>query len=645
MQCKLLTVSLAGLFAVPAAAQDIPTLDEIVVTATRIPMSDIYAPYASEVHNRRQIEQSGCATLFDYLSQHTTVNVLPYYGNAFTPLLDMRGFGGNGGQNIVVTLDGQSLNNIDSLPQLIGVVPLVDVERIEITQGSGAVMLGDGASAGAIRIITRRHQGVGVEGAVGNAGQQVLGVRAGAGKEAFRLSVSGQYDRGDGHAEPDVAGYKDASSLHSWRGSLGVMPTEALSLGLDVSDARIDTRYPGYMTQAEFRTNPAQNSGNTYNHQVLESTFWRVRSGLVLAPGWRLTLEHGREDKLSNYVAPSPYRSDYDYVSDDLGLQYRGAAFDITAGWQRFDGVRISRNGFGDNDTRKDTKGVFIQGQYRQGEATLSAGVRKENIAYRYQPVAGAVITADHDLDAWNLGLNYLLRPGTTVFASLDKAYQAPNIDSFFVDTDFDFIPDTVNLDIRPSASRTLTLGVNHVAPAHRISLAVYRANLVDEIYYNPLTFANANLDKTHKYGLELKDTWRMRENLSAALKYTWTRALIDREDDGGGAFDGKDLPGVPRHGISLNLHWTPASAWSVNLAHHWRSQAYASEDFANAFTQKQAAWQSTDLSLVYRRKEWTWFASVDNLFEREKGLWVRDDVIYPVGYTRNLRLGLKAAF
>ncbi len=35
----------------------------------------------------------------------------------------------------------------------------------------------------------------------------------------------------------------------------------------------------------------------------------------------------------------------------------------------------------------------------------------------------------------------------------------------------------------------------------------------------------------------------------------------------------------------------------------------------------------------------------VDNLFKRHNGLWVSDDVIYPVNFTRNWLFGVSAKF
>jgi iron complex outermembrane receptor protein len=634
MSRNTLAALIAGLFTLPVQAQQTPLLDEIVVTATRIPTPDVIAPYASEVHTRRAIEQSGASTLYDYLARQTSVQVLPNFGNRFTPLVDMRGYGiGGGYQNIVVTLDGRRLNTIDSQPQLLGAIPLADIERIEITKGSGSVLFGDGATAGSIQIYTRPHQGVALAANAGNHGLLAGTATAGLNKEKFSLSASADYSSLDGYSAADVSGNKDASSSRAWRGSLVFLPFERVEIGMDAASARIDTRYIGPISLALFNANPAQNGGNTYTRQSLDSDQWVVRLKADLAPGLSLSAKHEREDKLSAFPPSAP--ANYDSDSNELGLRYSAGAVELVAGVQSFNGVRI---GAADR-TGKDNQGYYLQGQYRLRQTTFAAGARRENVEYSYSPSVGAALRAEHRLSAWDIGVNQRLDDSYTLFANFNRAFQAPDIDRFFL------FGGAFNGFITPAISRTLNLGLNHVTPTNRLKLAVFRANLDHEIFLKPLTFVNTNLDQTHKYGLELQDTWRATETLTANLNYTWTRALIDRENDGAGAFNGKDLPGVPRHGVVLGLAWQTSARANLGLTHAWRSRAYAAEDFANAFSQKQAAYQSTDLALRYRLKDVEWFAAVDNLFERKNGLWIRDDAIYPVSFTRNWRLGMKAQF
>lgn len=630
---KLSLISLA-ILAPAASAEEIPLYlgNEIFVTATRIAYSDADAPYASEVHTRAMIEQSGAATLYDYLAQRTSVQVLPSYGNKFTPKMDMRGYGiGDGYQNIVVSLDGQRLNNIDGMPQLLGAIPLASIDRIEITQGSGSVIYGDGATAGSIQIHTRPHKGVSVGLSAGNFGALAGTLAGGFSNENVVLSVSADSQSQGGYSDADSTGHKDSSRLDTQRARLSLKPVERAWLHFDGSTSSIDTRYPNALTPAQFQADPAQKGSNTaYTHQIFETNQWRLGTEIELSQQVKLTVSHNQEDKLSKYVPNSP--STYDYAANDLALVYKGDALDITAGAQAFDGTRIGST----NRTSKNNAGYYIQGQYRLDSLTLSLGARRENVEYAYAAAGTALHDARH-LSALDMGLNYRLNKKTALFANYNRSFQAPDIDRFF---DFG---GTFNAFIAPAEVKTLTAGINHAEANNRIKLAVFRANLKNEIYLIPLVFTNTNIDQSHKYGLELQDNWRVRPDLSLSANYTYTRAIIDRENDGGGAYNGKNLPGVPRHGVVLGLGYDLSEKSALNISHVWRSTAYAADDFANNFTQKQAAYQSTGLAYRYRHKAFEWSASIDNLFEHKNGLWINDNGVYPVSFTRNFRLGFKA--
>lgn len=647
MQRKPLAVLIAGLCAVPAPAraEDGFQVDEIVVTATRIPTPDVLAPFASEVHTRAMIDDSGASTLYDYLSHHTSLQVSPSYGNRFAPRLDMRGYGiGDGYQNIVVTVDGRRLNNIDMTAPLLGAIALDDVERIEITKGSGSVMFGDGATAGSIQIYTRAHRGVSVRAEAGNHGQHAVAAAAGMATDVVSLSASADYAGSDGFGQAAPDGHTDAASDRNLRGALVITPSERLRVTADLASTHIDARYPSPLTMAQFRADPSQVGSNpwvapanAYTHQAFDTDTWGVGAELELAAGWRLSFRHDGEDKLSDYVSYGS-RYDYAYGQNDLALRYQGNKVDLAAGLQSFDG---SRRGSSDR-TSKDNAGGYLQGQYHWDAVTVSAGARRERVAYTYQPDGGAANRAEHRLAGWDMGLNQQLSERLSWFANLDRAFQAPDIDRFF---DWG---GTFNSFIAPATSRTLNLGLNHVTPGNRLKLTVFRANLDNEIYYysiGPWSGYNTNLDKTHKYGLEVQESSRIGEALGVGLIYAYTRAVIDREDAGAGAFDGKDLPGVPRHAVTLNVDYRFTPRTDVQVTHVWRSPAWAETDFANSNSQRQPAYQSTDVVLRHRRGSLEWFAAVDNLFAHKNGLLVDDDAIYPVNFTRAWRLGMKASF
>src|SRR4051812_47102940 len=116
---KSIIASLVGLaLTTPAYADDtVITTNDVTVKANRIEHKDTETTYASEIHTAKEIEESGAATLYDFLAQHSSLNLLSNFGNKATPSINLRGYGAeNGYQNVVITVDGQRLNNIDIQP-------------------------------------------------------------------------------------------------------------------------------------------------------------------------------------------------------------------------------------------------------------------------------------------------------------------------------------------------------------------------------------------------------------------------------------------------------------------------------------------------------------------------------------------------
>lgn len=617
------------------AESDAVNTGDVIVTATGVARPDTETTYASELYTSKQIESSGATSLYDFLAQHTSVTVASSFGNKVTPMIDMRGYGtGSGYQNIVISVDGQRLNNIDLIPQFIASVPLATIDRIEITKGSGSVMFGDGANAGSIQIYTKEKTGVSVTSSVGNHGAVSGAFLAGISERYFDLSASAVHDSDDGSAQRDVTGNKDATRNNTAQVKLKIKATDQWHINLEATNSDVDTRYANPITLAQLNADPSA-SGGTYNHQIFESRSWLVGTDYNVTPDVRINLNHHQENKVSDFLNFANSRADYDYTSNQASVQFKNSQVAATLGIQTFEGTRIGVS----NDTSKDNLGIFAQGEYRLDDLSLSAGVRRERVEYEYAPNAGTSLNATQYLNAWDIGLNFRFNTQFSVFSNYDQAFQAPDIDRFFT------FAGAFNGFISPQKSRTINVGLNHVMADNRFKLTLFRAQLHNEIYFDPVSFINTNIDKSHKYGLEAQDQWQITDKLSSSLIYTFTRAIMDRATQGGGAFDGKDLPGVPKHGLTANLNFMPWANTNLNLSQTWRSSTFAINDFANNFTQRQNSYLSTDIALSYQYKNMQWFAGVNNLFEHSNALFVSDDTIYATDYTRQFHVGMKADF
>ncbi len=645
---KTTIASLIGLlFTSSAFANENIDLNEVTVKTNRFEHKDSEATYASEIHTSKQIEASGATTLYDFLAQQTSLNVSPNIGNRATPAISLRGFGTeNGFQNVVITIDGQRLSNIDLSPALLAGIPLGNIDRIEIAKGSSSVIYGDGATAGSVQIYTKNKTGVTVSSSLGNFGERNSLLTAGISEQYFDLSASLANNSNDGFSKKDITGHKDHFDGETQNIKLKIKPTDYLRLITEGTSSRNAIRYTNPLTEAEFKDDPRQNGGAAYTQQSFDSDQWTVGAEFDVSKNIQISAYHFQDDKFSEFISATPSTANSIYKSNDFSIRFQNDSLNLLAGYQNFDGQRKRWSDFfgvTSDKTTKKNEAFYIQGEVLIDSLTLSAGAREETVKYKFTPVINPFATANakekSKIDAWDIGANYRVNSEISVFGNYNQAYQAPDIDRLFG------FGGGFNGFIDPAKVKTFNAGLNHEIANNRLKVTAFHADLQNEIYLVPFIFKNTNIDSSHKYGIEVQDYFKFNDALSSSLIYNYTRAKIDREDDGAGAFNGKDLPGVPKHTIIANLNYKFHENANLNLNHTWRSTAYAFNDFQNNFNQKQDSYNSTNIALNYQHKNINFFSSITNLFERENSIQVQDNSIYPVDFVRTWRLGMRADF
>jgi len=294
----------------------------------------------------------------------------------------------------------------------------------------------------------------------------------------------------------------------------------------------------------------------------------------------------------------------------------------------------------------KENMGVFSQLNYTLNDTIFSLGARKEAVEYVYSPkvnggyTGGGQLTGDHNLNAFDVGFNTKLGLNTSIFSNLNLAFQAPLIDRFFKwDGSF-------NGFMSPSKSRTLNIGINHLTDNSKTKATIFRSNVVDEMYYYSAGYINTNLDKTHRQGLEFQNKYVINPRWSTGLNYAYTVAKIDEENEASGAYNDKDLPMTSKHNISASINYSLSDKSNITLTQKYRSGSFASEDFSNSNTQKQKAYNSTNLSFSFNPNDDLNFKiDIENLLKKSYGTWLRNDVIYPSSHTRNVKAELSYKF
>jgi iron complex outermembrane receptor protein len=629
------------------------TLNPTEVSSNYFNEDDISAPFASEIYTEDDIKNSKSNNIYDFLTQNTSLSLAPSSGNKFSQKISARGYGLTiGSHNLVVTLNGRRLNSISTDGPAINTININDVEKIEITKGSGSVVYGDSAMAGAIHIYTKKNFDTKVSTTFGNYGLVQTSASFGISQEKIDLNMSIDNLKHGGYSVADPKGNKDKgeetkSNINARYVTDGGTEFE---LNYDLNDS--ENRYPNWLTQAQFNANPAQNTtgrvytvsdreSDTLTYKVkrkLTDNITLLRSSSILNK--ETIVKSYNSSAITTYGNPSKYQ--YDYYNTDYILSYENGNLKIDSGYTSLDGSRtfpVASAYVPANTTSKKNIGFFSQLQYDQNDSTYTIGARNETVEYEYKPVSGTQKNAKHNLEAFDVGFNTRLNPSTNVFTNFNQAFQAPLIDRFFT------YNGGFNGFMSPSTSKTVNVGLNYLTEKSKTKVTLYRSNVRNEMFYNSSTYNNTNLDESHKQGLELQNLFVVSPKWSTNVNYAYTKAIIDKEADNS-LMNGKTNPMTSKHNITASVIYSFSDKTKMTLTQKYRSSAFAEEDYTNTATQKQKAYNSTDFNFSFSPNEGLEFNfDVENLFENSYGTWLRADVIYPGNFTRNINASLSYKF
>ncbi|MDD2651893.1 MAG: TonB-dependent receptor [Sulfurimonas sp.] len=637
-----ISLFLATLFTT-LVAQEIE-LKPILITSTAIKTDELKSSDAVEIYTASDIQRAKVSNLYEFLNQQTSLFAMPSFGNSFSQKLDIHGYGmENGYQNIVITLNGRKLNNIDIVSQLLASIQPSSIEKIEIIKSGGIVLGGDGANAGVINITTKSNNDKEMAFYGGTYGMKGANTFISHTTEKFAITANGELQDSDGARTIDADGNKDENSLATGGLEVKYFASQELELKAGVLSARADITYGGVLTKSEYEQNPKQQGSGTASRQKYDTDAFNLGVRYSLSSSTELVADYAQELKKSNFVTYGSV-SDYIYNSAKIALEVANGGFSLTAGADLFDGTRESypTTWSIENKTDKENTALFLMTGYVKGSNSFKAGVRGERVGYRYSDILQS-LKQDNSLFGAELGYNRVLDKKNSLFANYAHGYEAPDIDRFFNKDWFGVV--TFNGFINPTKSDTLTIGYNRFDKNNKLKISLFYADLKDEIYYYSVSSKNTNIDDSHKWGIDVYDKWLITQDVSAVINYNFVKAKIDKEVENGEDYSGNDLPGVSEHTIKATLNYMPTSNITLGLTQTYRSEAYAFNDFANNFSQKQEEFISTDVSAAYSVEKMEFFAKINNLFNRKNALWIEDDAIYPLNFTTTIMAGLKARF
>ena len=626
----------------------------VVVISKKIKVSEVGAPFASEVYTKKEIEKSHAKDIYEFLNTQTSVSTMPSYGNPFSQAIDMRGYGiGYGYENTVITVNGRRLNNIDMAPQLLSSIPLDSIEKIEILKGTGSVEYGDGANAGAINIITKDYKGAVIKSYIGDNGLWFGSLGVGVKEEKF--SISGYIDdySHDGFKQVSNDGTKDESWNRNKSIKATLTPVEDLTFNLGKTFSKMNVNYANALTLSQYNQDPYSIPASKYSDSSYRSDVINYGFNYKINDKFSVDAQIFDEDKkVSSYYISSngTISGNYDYKSYDTKLNYTEGNFKALIGMQAFDGEKESKSTWSpDNSVTKENLGIYSKADYTFGSNTISAGVRNESIKYTFQDNTSNLEDTFSE-NAYDVGYNYKINSNTSVFTNYNHSFQAADIDRLFkaiYNTNFpwNYLGSEFNDFLKPMQVDTINVGFNYLTSINKFKMALYFSSIENEIYLNSWG-NNVSFKETEKKGIEIFDKYNFLSNLFTTVNYTFVDTKI--VDDGiGGLYNGKEIPGVSPHTLKVGLGYNPIKPITLLLSETYKSKAYAIDDFDGSFG-KMESYYVTDISATYTYKDYEFFAKINNLFDEKNAMFSDNGYslgVYPINYERTFMVGFNAKF
>jgi len=590
------------------------TLPSITVSASRFAEAADAATVGATVITAADIRRAGVADLNQAIRKIGGVYGRQSLDASPDFALDLRGFGANSAQNLVVMVDGVRMNENElGSPSLSG-IPIETVERIEIIRGGASVLFGEGASGGVIQIVTKRPA----------ANTQRASVRAEAGQFAardLRLSAAKGWDgfaldAAYGHQQSDNYRRHNAFRQNAFAGGAQWAFTGGRA-GLRIDSARQDAELPGSLTLAQFESDPRQ-SFTPRDHGAQDTdrytAFWEQRVGAI---DYAAELSHRAKTVRSSYFfdfgsGPMESKSRYDSHQNQFSPRLRwlanvgGMRNEFVAGidWARWE--RSTDADYSKARAEQTSKAVYLRDELRFGaRGRVALGARHETFDKDYvDPLSFSnpnPESASQAQNAWEAQGAYGVLPEVELYAKAGQSYRVANAD------ENSYRASVQALKIQ--TSHDLELGVTVGERARQVTARVFRHNLTNEIFFDPtLNYGtNTNLDPTRRQGLEidaqadLAPGWR----LTGHAQHVQARFRA-------GVNNGREMVLVPKNVASLRLAWVPGDGQSADLGAQWvDSQRYGS-DFTNACGARIPSF--TTLDARYARTVGRWEFAVSGL-------------------------------
>ena len=612
-----LAAAIAVAFPLAQADEALPT---IVVSAARFASDPALLPIGASVITADDIRRAGSTDVNQAIRKLGGVLGRQSLDGSPDFTLDLRGFGANSAQNMVILVDGVRLSENELSNAVLSTIPIDTVERIEIARGGASVLFGEGATGGVIQIFSKRPKADGAThgslfAEAGQLGQRDL--RTSVARSIAALSLDAAV--GGGRTDNDRA--HNEFKQHSFSGG-AQWRTAGGRVGLRAESARQDSQFPGSLTQAQYDADPHQtftprDGGSLHSERYTAFIEQRVGSVDLVA---ELSQREKNVKSVYNFTyqgVSSASKAAYDSRQTQFSPRLRqltpfdGMLNEVVAGVDLIDWKRVTKADFSAADVRQKSKAVYLRDELKWDAAhdgRLALGARHEVFdkdsvdALSYDTSRQS---SSQSQNGWEAQGSYRLLPLLNAYAKTGQSYRVANADENGYRTSLAVLKIQTSHDLEVGA----TLGDD----GRQATLRVFRHKLDNEIFFDPTGYgANVNLDPTRRQGVELEARSRIDAAWSVSAQWQHVKA-----DFTGGPNAGKEMVLVPKNTLSARLSWA-AKGQSADLGAQWVDSQRVGDDFANSCSARMPAYATVDGRYARKLGAWEFALAGLNLADRK---------------------------
>jgi len=599
-------LSLSAISPVSLHAAD-ATLDTVVVSATRSEQSNTSIPGSITVINSADIERSGATSLDQVLRGQGGIQVRDLVGDGTGFTVSMRGFGATAASNTLLLIDGRRLNNPDLAGPEFNSIHLKDIERIEIIQGSAGTLFGDQAVGGVINIITKTPKGQHAYAKLTAASYDNNSLSAGISNKfnnGFSYRLSAVTRGADNYRKINEVDYENLLGRVDYDFGAGNIFFEYQNInenaqrpgGLFDADFAIDRRAPRFLTDFGNTDTASARLGLSYalndNWQIEAELTDRDTDVEGRLSGTDLTQSREVEEFTPRLIGSFDTAHGESLVT--IGTDFIDSDYSLTA--------------FGTTTNKQEVRNLYAQLVYPlTNKLTGTIGARTAHV--ENELADGFKFTNGIDINdsqtVFEAGLAMQFTPEWRGFIRRDENFRFAKLDEHT-----QTLGGVVALDTQTGIS--YELGTEWRRGSNRAKATLFQLRLKNEIDYDPVNFANVNLDPTVRDGLILEASWQLMKKLTLAGQYSFIDAKFDE-----GSFKGNDIPFVAENTAHLSANYKIDSNWSLFGEVQYIGDRYAAGDLTNNFEQLDG-YTILNMNISYQRKNWTAGLRINNIADKK---------------------------